>query len=72
MENRDFTWKKLGVNGLYSRLLIAKLVNITPITLVLLNSTYNYIVSEDYEPTYNWGRGHSAAVAMKTVLTGLQ
>jgi hypothetical protein len=35
---------------------IAKLVHITPITMVY--GTYNYIVNGAYKPTYNWGAPH--------------
>ena len=36
--------------------LIAKLVNITPITMVY--GTYNKLVTGAYKPTYNWGASH--------------
>jgi len=35
---------------------IAKLVNITPITMVY--GTYNELVTGAYKPTYNWGASH--------------
>ena len=34
---------------------IAKLVNISPISLGLMNGGYIYSIHEDYKPTYNWG-----------------
>jgi len=35
---------------------IAKLVNITPITMAY--GTYNELVTGAYKPTYNWGASH--------------
>ena len=35
---------------------IAKLVNISPITMVY--GSYNELVPGAYKPTYNWGGGH--------------
>ena len=45
---------------------IAKLVNITPITMVY--GTYNELVTGAYKPTYNWGASHCSDTDRKRMM----
>ena len=46
----------MGFNTMWGPQEFAKLVNITPISMV--DGTYNYSIHGVYKPTYNWGASH--------------